>query len=157
MYSLIEGPQQGRTRLTAQTVRDTSLLMPATWPKRQRTVHYGHFAQWKSLLYEDLNELYRLNVTRLIRSRMRRRISHVMRSGECRINKFFLWKPKGKPPFGRPRRRGSQKNDRSRMRRKISHVMRSGEWRSNKFSYGNLKENHHLEDLGVEGVRKMPY
>jgi len=33
--------------------------------------------------------------------------------------------------------------------------MRSGEWRSNKFSYGNLQENHHLEDLGVEGVRKM--
>jgi hypothetical protein len=41
------------------------------------------------------------------------------------------------------------------MRRRISHVMRSGEWRSNKFSYGNLKENHHLEDLGVEGFITM--
>lgn len=62
--------------------------------------------QCKSHLHEDLYDLYWPSVIRLIRSRMLRKIRHVISSGEWRSKyKFLVRKPEGKPPFGRPKRR----------------------------------------------------
>jgi hypothetical protein len=55
----------------------------------------------------ELNVLYSSpNIVRVIKSRRMRWAGHVARMGEVRgVYKVLVWKPGGKRPLGRPRRR----------------------------------------------------
>jgi len=56
---------------------------------------------------EELNDLYSSpNIVRVIKSRKMRWAGHVARMGEERgVYRFFVGKPEGKRPLGRPRHR----------------------------------------------------
>jgi hypothetical protein len=56
---------------------------------------------------EELNNLYPSpNIVRVIKSRRMKCAGHVVRTGEMRgLCRVFVWKPEGKKPLGRPRRR----------------------------------------------------
>ena len=63
--------------------------------------------EWRRLHNEELNDLYcSPNIVRVIKSRIMRWVGHVARMGEERgVYRFFVGKPEGKRPLGRPRRR----------------------------------------------------
>ena len=59
--------------------------------------------EWRRLHSEEINDLYcSPNIVRVIQSRRMRWAGHVVRMGEERV---LVWKPEGKRPLGRPRRR----------------------------------------------------
>ena len=62
--------------------------------------------EWRKLHNEELSDLYSLpNMVRVVKSR-RRWAGHVARMGEGRgVYRVLVWKPEGKRPLGRPRRR----------------------------------------------------
>jgi len=63
--------------------------------------------EWRRLHNEELNDLYSSpNVVRVIKSRRMGWAGHVAHMGEDRgVYRFFVGKPEGKRPMGRPRRR----------------------------------------------------
>ena len=63
--------------------------------------------EWRRLHKEELNDLYcSPNIVRVIKSRRMRWAGHVARMGEERgVYRVLVWKPEGKRPLGRPRRR----------------------------------------------------
>ena len=63
--------------------------------------------EWRILHNEELNALYSSpNIVRVIKSRRMRWAGHVARMGEERgVYWVLVWKPEGKRPLGRPRRR----------------------------------------------------
>ena len=63
--------------------------------------------EWRRLHNEELNDLYSShNIVRLIKWRRLRWAGHVARMGEeRRVHRVLMWKPEGKRPLGRPRRR----------------------------------------------------
>jgi len=64
--------------------------------------------EWRRLHNKELNDLYSSpNIVRVIKSRRMRWAGHVARMGEERgVYRVLLWKPEGRRPLGRPRRRG---------------------------------------------------
>jgi hypothetical protein len=71
-------------------------------PKREEVT-----GEWRKLHIEELNGLYSLpNIVRVIKSRRLRWAGHVASMGEGRgVYRVLVWKPEGKTPLGRPRRR----------------------------------------------------
>jgi len=71
-------------------------------PKRDEVT-----GEWRRLHNEELNGLYcSPNIVRVIKSRRMRWSGHVVRMGEERgVYRFLVWKPEGRRPLGRPRRR----------------------------------------------------
>jgi len=63
--------------------------------------------EWRRLNDEELNDLYSSpNIVRVIKSRIMRWPGHVARMGEERgVYRILFWKPEGRRPLGRPRRR----------------------------------------------------
>ena len=63
--------------------------------------------EWRALHNEELNDLYSSpNIVRVIKSRRIRWAGHVARMGEERgVHKVLVWKPEGRRPLGRPKRR----------------------------------------------------
>jgi len=63
--------------------------------------------EWRKLHNEELNDFYSIpNIIRAIKSRRMRWAGHVARMGDSRsIYRILVWKPEGKRPLGRPRRR----------------------------------------------------
>ena len=63
--------------------------------------------EWRKLLYEGLNDLYcSTNIVWVMKSRRMRWAGHVARMGERRVvYRVLVWKPEGKKPLGRSRRR----------------------------------------------------
>jgi hypothetical protein len=60
--------------------------------------------EWRKLNNEELDDLY--CIIRVIKSRRMRWAGHVARVGERRVvYSVLVWKPEGKCPLGRPRRR----------------------------------------------------
>jgi len=62
---------------------------------------------WRTLHIEEFNDLHSSpNTVRAIKSRRMRRTGHVAPVGERRgVYMVLVWKPEGKTPLGRPRRR----------------------------------------------------
>ena len=71
-------------------------------PKRSEVT-----GEWRKLYNEELSDLYSLpNIVRVVKSRRMRWAGHVARMGEARgVYRVLVWKPEGKRPLGRPRRR----------------------------------------------------
>ena len=71
-------------------------------PKRDEVT-----GEWRKLHNEELNYLYcSPNILLVIKSRRIRWAGQVARMGEGRgMYRFLVWKPEGKRPLGRPRRR----------------------------------------------------
>ena len=63
--------------------------------------------EWRKLHNEELNELYSSpNIIWVIKSRRMKWAGHVARMGERRgVCMVLVWKPEGKRPFVRPKRR----------------------------------------------------
>jgi hypothetical protein len=61
----------------------------------------------RKLHNDELNNLYSLpNILRVVKSRIKIWAGHVARMGEERgVHRVFVWKPEGKRPLRRPRRR----------------------------------------------------
>ena len=62
---------------------------------------------WRRLHNEELNDLYSSpNITRVMKLRRMKWAGHVAHMGEERgAYRVLVWKPEGKRPLGRPRRR----------------------------------------------------
>jgi hypothetical protein len=62
---------------------------------------------WRKLQNDKLHSLYSsLNIVRVIKSRRMRSAGHVARMVEGRgVYRVLVWRPEGKRPLGRPRRR----------------------------------------------------
>ena len=58
-------------------------------------------------MYQLLDDLYYLpSIVRVVKSRRMRWAGHVARMGEDRgVQRVLVWKPEGKRPLGKPRRR----------------------------------------------------
>jgi hypothetical protein len=71
-------------------------------PKRDEVT-----GEWRRLYNKELYALYSSpNIIRVIKSRRLRWAGHVARMGERRgAYRAFVWKPEGRRPLGRPRRR----------------------------------------------------
>ena len=71
-------------------------------PKRDEVT-----GEWRRLHNEELNDLYcSPNIVRVIKSRRMGWAGHVARMDEERgAYRVLVWKPEGKRPLGRPRRR----------------------------------------------------
>ena len=67
----------------------------------------GVTGEWRKLHNEELNDLYSsLNIVGVIKSRRLRWAGHDALMEEGRgVHKVLVWKPEGKRPLGRPRRR----------------------------------------------------
>jgi len=63
--------------------------------------------EWRKLHNEQLRDLYSLpNTVRVVKSRRMKLAGHVARMGEGRdVHRILVWKPEGKRPFRRTRRR----------------------------------------------------
>jgi hypothetical protein len=66
---------------------------------------------WRKLHNDELHDLYSSpNIIRVIKSRRMRLAGHVARMGEGRgVYRMLVWRPEGKRPLGRPRRRWDDK------------------------------------------------
>jgi hypothetical protein len=62
---------------------------------------------WRKLQNDELHNLYSSpNIVRVTKSRRMRWAGHVARIGEGRgVYRVLVWRPEGKRPLGRPRRR----------------------------------------------------
>jgi len=70
-------------------------------PKRDEVT-----GEWRKLRNEELSDLYSLrNIVRVVKSRRMRWAGHVARMGGRGVYMVLVWKPEGKRPLGRPRRR----------------------------------------------------
>jgi hypothetical protein len=71
-------------------------------PKRDEVT-----GEWRELHNEELNDLYcSYNIVRVMKSGRIRRAGHLAHMGERRgVYRVLVWKPEGKRPLGRPRRR----------------------------------------------------
>ena len=71
-------------------------------PRRDEVI-----GEWRKLHNEELNDLYSSpTIVRVIKSRRMRWAGHVTRMGERRgVFRVLVWKPEGKRPLERPRRR----------------------------------------------------
>jgi hypothetical protein len=71
-------------------------------PKRDEVA-----GEWRKLHNEELNDLHSLtNIVRVVKSRRMRWAGHVERMVEGRgVHRVLVWKPEGRRPLGRPRRR----------------------------------------------------
>jgi len=66
----------------------------------------GLTGEWRKLHNEELNLYPSLNIIRMIKSRRMRWAGHVAGMGEGRcLYTFWVGKPEGTRPLGRPRRR----------------------------------------------------
>jgi hypothetical protein len=83
-------------------VNKNSLLWRVFGPKREEVT-----GEWRKIHNKELNDLYSLpNIVRVVKSRRMRWARHVARMGEERVvHRILVWKPEGKRPLGRPRRR----------------------------------------------------
>ena len=83
-------------------VSENRMLRRIFWPKRDEVT-----GEWRKLHNEELNYLYcSHNIVRVIESRRMRWAGHAARMGEVRgVYRVLVWKPEGKRPLGRPRRR----------------------------------------------------
>jgi hypothetical protein len=99
---VLYGCEPWSRRLTEERrlrVFESRLLGRIFWPKRDEVTR-----EWTKQRNEELNDLYcSPNIIRVIKSRRMRWAGHVehMRGGE----RLLVWKPEGKRPLGRPRRR----------------------------------------------------
>jgi hypothetical protein len=77
------------------------VLKRISGPKREEAV------SWRKLHNDELHNLYSSpNIVRVIKSRAMRWVGHVARMEEMRgVYKVLVWRPEGKRPLGRPRRR----------------------------------------------------
>jgi hypothetical protein len=71
-------------------------------PKRNKVT-----GGWRKLLNEELRGLYSSpSIVRVIKARRMRWAGHVARMGEVRgAYNLFVWRPEGRRPLGRPRRK----------------------------------------------------
>ena len=83
-------------------VFENGVLRRIFGPKRDEVT-----VEWNKLHNEELSDLYcSRNIVRVIKSRRIRWAGHVARVGEGRgVYRVLVWKPGGKRPLGRPRRR----------------------------------------------------
>jgi len=83
-------------------VSENTVLKRIFWPKRDEVTE-----EWRKLHSEELNDLYPSPIiVRVIKSRRMRWAGHIEHMGERRgVYWVFMWKPEGKRPLGRPRRR----------------------------------------------------
>ena len=83
-------------------VLENRVLKRIFGPKRDEVT-----GEWRKLHNEELNDLYcSPNIVRVIKSRIMRWAGHVARMGESRgVYRVLVWKPEGKKPLGRLRRR----------------------------------------------------
>jgi len=83
-------------------VFENGVLRRIFGPKRDEVT-----GEWRKLHNEELNVLYSSpNIVRVIKSRRMRWAEHVARRGEERgVYRVLVWKPVGKRPLWRPRRR----------------------------------------------------
>ena len=83
-------------------VFENGVLRRIFGPKRDEVT-----VEWSKLHNEELSDLYcSRNIVRAIKSRRIRWAGHVARVGEGRgVYRVLVWKPGGKRPLGRPRRR----------------------------------------------------
>jgi hypothetical protein len=82
-------------------VFENSVLRRIFGPKREEG------RSWRKLYNDELHNLYSSpNIVRVIKSRRMRWAGHVAHMGEGRcIYRVLVWRPEGKRPLGRPRRR----------------------------------------------------
>jgi prepilin signal peptidase PulO-like enzyme (type II secretory pathway) len=82
-------------------VFENRMLRRIFGPKRDRVT-----GEWRKLHNEELHDLYSPpNIVRVIKSRMRW-VGHVVRLGDGKdVYKVLVWKPEGKRPLGRSKRR----------------------------------------------------
>jgi len=82
-------------------VFENRLLRGIFEPKRDEVT-----GKWRKLHIAMLNDLYSLNIVRVIKSRRMRWAGHVARMGERRgFYRVLVGKCEGRRPLGRPRRR----------------------------------------------------
>jgi len=82
-------------------------LLTAIGPRRDEVT-----GEWRRLYNKELNDLYSSsNIVQVIKSRRMRWTGNVARMGEERgVYRVLVWKPEGKIPLGRPRRRWVDNN-----------------------------------------------
>jgi hypothetical protein len=82
-------------------VSENRVLRRIFGPKREED------GSWRKLHNDELHILYSSsNIFRVIMSRRMRWARHVVRMGEGRgVYRVLFWRPEGKRPLGRPRRR----------------------------------------------------
>jgi hypothetical protein len=82
-------------------VFENRVLRKIFGPKREED------GSWRKLPNDELHDLYSSpNIVRVIKSRRMRWAGHVARMGEGRgVYRVLVWRPEGKRPLGRPRRR----------------------------------------------------
>jgi hypothetical protein len=82
-------------------VFENRVLRKIFGPKREED------GSWRKIHNDELHSLYSSpNIVRVIKSRSMRWAEHVARMGEGRgIYRILAWRPEGKRPLGRPRRR----------------------------------------------------
>ena len=79
---------------------ENRLLRKIVGPRRDSLTE-----EWRKVHIEKVNDLYSLpSIVRVIKSRRTRWAGHITRMGE-RFTRGFGWKPEGKRPLGRHRRR----------------------------------------------------
>jgi len=83
-------------------VFENRVLRRVFGPKRNEVTE-----ELRKLHNEELSDLYSLpNIVRVVKSRRMRWAGHVAHMGEERgVYRVLVWKPEGKRPMGRPRRR----------------------------------------------------
>jgi hypothetical protein len=83
-------------------VFENRVLRRVFGPKRDKVT-----GDWSKLHKEQLNDLFSLpNIMWVVKSRRMRWAGHVVHMGEERgVHRVLVWKPEGKRPLGRPRRR----------------------------------------------------
>ena len=101
-------------------VFENRVLKRVFGPKRDEVT-----GELRKLHNEKLRELYSLpNIVRVVKSRRMRWAGHVAPMGEGRgVHRFLLWKPEGKRPLGRPRRRWE-----NNIKMDLQEVGEGGDW-----------------------------
>jgi len=83
-------------------VFENSVLRRIFGPRRDEVA-----GEWRKPYNEELNDLHSSpSIVRVIKSRRMRWTGHIARMGDRRgVYRVLVWKPEGKRPLGRPRRR----------------------------------------------------